>query len=148
MGHGVWLVTWQFDNKPELIAAVLDSRRGTGFVLDFVEIMYSHSNQSVAGLRMNAAHRRNVPYRAQVELSERITCGHNPHLFARKVSDFKVRTGEDANTEIVSWVEPPIWQMGADGLTLEVARDPYPAEIKHVAGAALWTMPDDVITAG
>ena len=147
MGYKVWLVTRLYDDGSESIAAVLDSRRRTRFVLDFVEIMYSHCNQSVAGLRMNAAHRRNVPYRAQGE-SERITCGHNPHLFARKVSDFKVRSGEDANTEIVSWVEPAIWRMGADGLTAEAARDPYPAEIKHVAGAALWAMLDDVSTAG
>ena len=65
MGYKVWLVTRLYDDGSESIAAVLDSRRGTGFVLDFVEIMYSHSNQSVAGLRMNAAHRNSVPYRAQ-----------------------------------------------------------------------------------
>ncbi len=41
---------------------------------------------------------------------DRILCGHNPWLYARKVSALKVVTKEEKGVEEVTWKEPPIYK--------------------------------------
>jgi hypothetical protein len=109
----VWLVTWHWgvgeDDKhtdKERVAAILNPRYSGERVRQFVELLYVNKVYTLSQ-RMDWAQRRK-PYLARfggvdgVVCDFQIFCGHNPHLFARQVDDFRIEI--DANGE-----EKPTW---------------------------------------
>jgi len=90
MAH--WLVTWESTRAEEsgLIAAVFDSRKSAASVASAMEIIYA--SRYFTPIEWHSwARTKKRPYPAAfdslggVPWQGRITCGHNPHLFARLV---------------------------------------------------------------
>jgi hypothetical protein len=94
--------TWDGTNPPDdRIVAVLSHRLSGKRVRDFVEQLYivlAKYSQSEKLACAKAA--KGNPYPALLEDFERITCGHNPWLYARRVTDLEVREG------CLRWREP------------------------------------------
>ena len=111
MAH--WLVTWEATNPALLparrLALVLDSRRPAKEVRRIVESLYiSHSFSEADAL---SAVRSN-PYPAEFGAVDgktfegQITCGHNPHLFARLVEKLKVSAAGQLEWQERPWKAP------------------------------------------
>ena len=112
-----WLVTWEYigehakvDND---IVAILPYRYSPRKVKEVVEQLYANSLGLNDRLRY-ANDRKSFAYPAEFDSINgipwcgRITCGHNPWLFARFVDDVKV----DSNNENkLIWVERTIPEM-------------------------------------
>ena len=85
-----WLVTWEWDNDAaavaDVIATVLSPRLSEERVASIVELLYANATSNVVELCSIAKRPSDNPYKAQLERG-RINCGHNPYLWARKVSD-------------------------------------------------------------
>ena len=121
-----WLITWEWANNAAAVAdrviGVLNPHWGDRRVADIVEFLYSNANSPVDELSCYAKKASNNPYRADIR-NGRIHCGHNPFLYARKVSDLKVDTTNDGR-EKISWKEPPKYKF-VNG-KIEKVRDPWP----------------------
>jgi hypothetical protein len=97
-----WVVTWVGSNRhTEPPVAVLDYRLGSSRVAEIVQLLFAvHQYTPEEQLRYVKWPKDN-PYPATVNKFQRITCGHNPFLFARHVSDLRME-GVD-----LRWTEPP-----------------------------------------
>lgn len=97
-----WLVTWTGSHQRERPpVAILDRRKSTRTVREFVEQLYAILTYTPEEkLRWTKAPRDN-PYRAEASGFGRITCGHNPFLFARLVSELQMEG------DTLKWTEPP-----------------------------------------
>lgn len=97
-----WIVTWVGSNThDEPPVAILDYRKSAKTVSQFVEqlfmvLKYTPEEQ----LRYTKSPKDN-PYPAKIHPFERITCGHNPLLNVRLVSDLHM-VGDK-----LKWTEPP-----------------------------------------
>ena len=110
-GITVWLVTWEHQGehaRPRIrIAALFNQRCSNKRVRAAVEWLYANEAFSLSERAEYAAKRFN-PYPAEfsivgmVSWSWRITCGHNPHLYARIVDHF-VPVGADDSSAV--WEE-------------------------------------------
>lgn len=49
-----------------------------------------------------------IVYKAKLN-TEILECGHNPWIYARKVSNLRIHTNNDENTELIQWKEPPFF---------------------------------------
>jgi hypothetical protein len=97
-----WIVTWFGSNRhTEPPLAILDYRLGSRRVVEIVQLLFAvHQYTPEERLRYVKWPKDN-PYPATVSKFQRITCGHNPFLFARQVSDLHMG-GVD-----LRWTEPP-----------------------------------------
>jgi hypothetical protein len=97
-----WIVTWFGSNRhTEPPLAILDYRLGSRRVAEIVQLLFAvHQYTPEERLRYVKWPKDN-PYPATVSKFQRITCGHNPFLFARQVSDLHME-GVD-----LRWTEPP-----------------------------------------
>ena len=98
-----WIVTWDgagaaVDRRK--IVAVFNYRIGVGRVRDLVEQLYIALKYGEEDKVAIAAKPTNNPYRSEVHQFSRITCGHNPWLYARYVNN--IRRTDDG----YSWDEP------------------------------------------
>ena len=116
-----WLLTWEYYGSharpTEPIAGILNPRLGARSVVRLVEFLYARATSSLAEMADYARSRQNMPYKATdtvgiygVPHGERIFCGHNPWLYARKVSDLEVTVDEQADLETLEWTEPPTFR--------------------------------------
>ncbi len=98
-----WLITWEWANDAAAVAdrvvGVLNSHWGDRRVADIVEFLYSNASSSVDELAYYAKKPSNNPCRADIR-NGGIHCGHNPFLYARKVSDLRVDTTDDGREKI------------------------------------------------
>ena len=109
-----WLITWESANmnipQSEKVAAILSSRKSSEQVRDLIEFLYCNATGSLSERAGFARNRRTWPYKAQwgtvgrVPINFEIYCGHNPHLFARKVRSLEVVESEDG-TQQATWEE-------------------------------------------
>lgn len=106
-----WLVSWiaasgraEAEVADEVIL-VLNSQWAIERVAAIVELFYTASTSDVGELARNARRPAATPYRATIE-NYRITCGHNPYLYARLVSDVEVTRDSPEAYELISWTEP------------------------------------------
>ena len=97
-----WIVTWVGSNRhTEPPVAVLDYRLGSGSVGEIVKLLFAvHQYAPEEQLRYVKSPKDNL-YPATISKFQRITCGHNPFLFARQVSDLHMAGDE------LKWTEPP-----------------------------------------
>jgi hypothetical protein len=110
-----WLVTWEgTEHRKQLdrVAAIMGSRRSEGAVAEYVEMLYLRAMCDAQDMAYYANRPGKFPYRAQKGLlinqvphGDHVLCGHNPWLYARKVSKLEVR--RDGKFEVLSWQEPP-----------------------------------------
>lgn len=125
-----WLLTWVYHKSKvqEEIVAVLSSRKSDKTVSELVEFIVLRANSSVINMAYYANRRDKLVYKAStsqlingVPHGERVLCGHDPWLYARKVTDFKVDFDEKSNEEIVSWREPDNYRWTQDKRSIEVS---------------------------
>ena len=98
-----WVVTWVGSNTHKLTpVANLDHRKNARTVAAAVELLYAAEYYNGQEMLRYAKSPKDTPYRAKISVSQRVTCGHNPLLLARKVTNLKVEpTGK------ITWTEPP-----------------------------------------
>ena len=107
-------------------AAILPPRWTGKRVAQIVEFLYARTSSTLAELAAYAKNPKSNPYRAKaVEInrlvhSERITCGHHPWLYARKVSGLVVRHDPASGLESIEWTDPDAYRLKADESGIEL----------------------------
>lgn len=111
-----WLITWEWIGEhaavDKKIVAVINYRRSSSYIKDMVEQFYISIKYNTREKAACAKDSHANPYPAHygnlrgVPWHGRITCGHNPYLYARLVSN--VRLERKGNDSIVVWDERPI----------------------------------------
>lgn len=121
-----WLITWIApQNKEGLkIAAILSSRKSTGFVEDFTELLYLRSRHNASSMAYYA-NRPKERSKALRGYTGGITYGGSapPWLYARRVTNLEIITDEENDKEVVSWVEPTEYKLNEQTRDLEVASE-------------------------
>ena len=117
-----WLITWEwmgdFAKVRDPFVAILSARKSDRSVAEFVEYYYLLMTSSAGEVAYFVHRPRKIPYKARtgeningLHHADRITCGNNPFIFARKVSDLVVsHPHDDWTVETIKWKEPPIFQ--------------------------------------
>lgn len=113
-----WLVTWEgtdIEDWPQerKIVSILDGRKSPEFIRDYVHEYYIASEYSLTEkLRFSSQPKKALnPYPAEFDRIDgalflgRITCGHNPFLLARKVTNLRIFSSGDHIA--VQWQERP-----------------------------------------
>ncbi len=100
-GKSAWVVTWQGTAPPaNRIVALLNYRLGASRIREIVEVLYATLCYTDLD-KLNAATGQN-PYPPEVNrFGLTISCGHNPWLYARKVTRLRMEEGK------LVWKEPP-----------------------------------------
>lgn len=146
-----WLITWDWCGEhaavTDRIAAILGARKSESKVAELVEFIYMHSRSSVGEIAHYANRPSRIPFKAQrsmvingVPHGERIICGNNPWLYARKVSDLNVHSDPGSDIETISWMEPPTfgWKNGPLSEIVR-AKEPTPGSIQRTrVGGISW----------
>ena len=111
-----WLVTWKWAGEyakvKNPIAIILNSRLSPQRVCEIVELIYVNRYYTLGERLKYSNNKKFNPYPAYynringIPWAGEIFCGHNPHLFARKVEKLKIGKDENGN-EILSWKELP-----------------------------------------
>ena len=110
-----WLLTWEGTSQKitdeNRIIGIIGSRRSDQFVAELVEFLYARNSASVSEMARMANRPKQKPFPAErtqiindVPHGERIICGHNPCIYARKVKNLKI--SQEGDSEIVIWQEP------------------------------------------
>lgn len=101
--RSAWVITWFGSNTHKLPpVAILNYRKNARTVAEAVELLYATKYYNAEEKLRYAKSPKDNPYRALRSPFGRITCGHNPLLFARLVTDLKVE-----KDGLVTWTEPP-----------------------------------------
>jgi hypothetical protein len=109
-----WLLTWQwYDSRhPDKVAAIISSRRSEKYIREIVELLLKTTEYNATDMAYFANRRRESQYQAStlmvngVSHGDRLVCGHDPFIYARKVSCLQIKRDRDNGEEIVSWKEP------------------------------------------
>ena len=111
-----WLITWEWAGehakKNWKVVAILNYRLSGNTVRAYVERLYVNSEYTLSEKVADAKNSKNNPYPAQfdringVPWMGRITCGHNPFLYARLVKNIRVEIGTNGE-EHLEWEEIP-----------------------------------------
>ncbi|MDZ3993088.1 hypothetical protein [Pseudomonas sp. Teo4] len=111
-----WLITWEWMGDHAAVAdkvvAVVSHRRQGAYVKDLMEQLYVSRNFSDAEKLAYAKDRSVNPYPASFDVINgvpwqgRITCGDNPFLLGRMVSNLRLE--EEDGEERLHWHERPI----------------------------------------
>lgn len=113
----VWLVTWRgvgdHGKTDDPLAAIFSSRLADDTIRELVERLYALSSLTASELTGELRQGAMPVYPADLNQGI-VTCGANPHLFARKVTDFRVVHIDDGHEEL-SWREPDRYGFGEDG---------------------------------
>lgn len=130
IAKSAWLVTWDgTTDEKDNVVAVLNWRMGATRVAEFVETLYVTLLSSPSEKVSFANRPKSNPYRAQKEHFDRIHCGHNPFLYARRVTDIS----EDG--EGIMWTEPPtiseMWRRVAKLHGLSAVPEPFRRKLKE-----------------
>jgi len=138
-----WLLTWEgtrsrvaSENK---ILAIVSSRRSSSFIEDLVDLLYCRSVDSAyhAARAVNRKRRRHRELMATFSTPGRIFFGHNPLIFARRVSNLKITRNEAEGIETVSWTDPPYLKIEKPGETPVVADPERDCEVVRRINAPL-----------
>lgn len=103
-----WLVTWEWlgnhAKKEEKIVSILNYRYSLERVKKYIEQCYIDSEYLLVDKLSCAKSANNNPYQAESSSGDKITCGHNPFLFARIVHNVKIEKDINDNETLV-WEE-------------------------------------------
>jgi hypothetical protein len=111
-----WLVTWECLRLKVTnpVIAIFSLHKSEEFVSEFVWQYYLMASFTGRGVLHYMNRRGKAPFNLQRHvwikgaLHSEITCGGNPFIFARKVSELWVE--EDGNTQVFRWRESPIYR--------------------------------------
>lgn len=97
-----WVITWVGTSGVPVdpLVSVIDYRRSAAKVCDLVEQLYIALSHEPRVKLLFAKRARDNPFRAKEYPFERILCGSNPWLYARRVTNLCWK-----NNELV-WSEP------------------------------------------
>lgn len=105
-----WLITWEWGGDhakvPEQLVAILSSRKSANSIAELAEFLYLRATGRASELAYYANRRKRLPYSAEKDQNGRITCGHNPWLYARIVSELTVDADTENGAEVLGWREP------------------------------------------
>lgn len=132
-GSSAWLIEWQWDGAHARRLGsrflVLSPRLGTKTVAGIVGALYSQEWYTADEQASFALQPEQMPYKVSELDPGRLTCGHNPYLFARKVDGLQVAT-DDRGIEYVSYNERKVprlrFEVGADGVRSPIGVDWLP----------------------
>ena len=136
-----WLITWEgtrlYKSNLEKIVAILSSRKTEKTIVEFVELLYMRSMYTASNMVYYANRRKDMPFKAErppvingVLYSGRIYCGSGElMLYARIVTNLKVRVDKEGGKEILTWAEPTAYKW-EDGQLLEIKPESKD-ELKH-----------------
>ena len=110
-----WLITWEGTSQKitdeNRIIGIIGSRRSESFVAELVEFIYLRNSSTAFEMAYVANRPKKKPYPVErvqiingVPHGERLICGHNPWIYARKVENLNIEL--DGNVEIITWKEP------------------------------------------
>ena len=134
-----WLITWEGTRPTERLAAILHYGTSDKCIPAIVELLYALHAASVEELAACARKPTNNPYRV-TQAGSGFTCGHNPHLYARKVDKLTVAT-DATGVQTISWIERPVYQLvkQKDGSPRTKKATPARADwIQRKATTRLW----------
>lgn len=125
-----WLITCErLDVRPEPyeeIAAILSGRRSERSVAEFMEFLYLRATCDALSMAYYANLPKEMIGRAQYPQPingvphERISCGHNPWLYGRRVTNLTI--SRDGDDEVLKWQEPRTFRWeGASRTEFETA---------------------------
>jgi hypothetical protein len=114
--ENAWMLTWEGTSGPAVdderrIIAILPARRSTASVEQLVETLYCRTVETAFEMARSANKRRAriASYRHTGGPSDRIFYGRNPCIFARLVIQLSVVQDGAGGTEVVRWMEPPVY---------------------------------------
>jgi len=110
-----WLITWEWFGDhaavKEKVVSIINYRKSADFVKNYMDQLYIDLSSGVAFKYEVAKNNNFNPYPAHyltlqggVEYCGRIFCGHNPHLYGRKVTNIRV-IDMDTDSESLAWDE-------------------------------------------
>jgi len=116
-----WLVTWDWygDHAAvgDQLVAILNAGRSKSSVAKYVELLHLLATSLAFEVAQWANGRDRQPHQATmvqvincVPHGGHITCGHNPWMVARLVSNLVVEPDFDAGIETARWQEPPTYR--------------------------------------
>lgn len=108
-----WLVTWEWTSPSaevvDHVAAILPPRWTSERVSTVVELLYAQATSTLSELAAYAKNVKANPYRAKVDSSGRVHCGHHPFLLAAPVKDLTVTVDDLTGCERISWHTMPVF---------------------------------------
>lgn len=117
-----WLITWEWMGEDSAvtdpIACVLPPQWSLQRVGRALQLLYAVNTYTLTELAAFAKRPGRNPYKAEYS-GRQITCGHNPFLVARVVSDLEIDV--TPRLEVVKWREPDRYRF-ASGQRVMVAR--------------------------
>jgi len=113
-----WLMTWEWVGDharvKNPIVAIMNFRISGNRMREIVEQIYVNERYSLSERVAYAKNKKNNPYPAYFGTYKgahclwEVYCGHNPHLYARLVSDLRVEVSRKTK-ESLTWKEPRDW---------------------------------------
>ena len=99
----------KYGELSDSLIAILNVRKSSKTVAEFVEYYYLLQTSTVGELAHLASRPGKRHTKAEIHQWERITCGNNPFISARIVSDLVISHPLlDSTVETIEWKEPPI----------------------------------------
>lgn len=138
-----WLVTWDWCGRDaavaDRVAAVLPFQYSDRRVGEIVQLLYLLATSDLSELADYARRPSQIPYKPRVGQminsvphGDRVICGHNPWLYARRVTDLRVWREPETDREVIEWTEPQTFrwmdehqvgfEVAAEGLREQVRR--------------------------
>jgi hypothetical protein len=111
-----WLITWDWigdhARRDLKVVAIISSRRSSRWVQEFIEQRFVDLEYTLSERVAYARNRKKSPYLVELDRlggvpwHGRMTCGPNPHLYARLVKNLRVVVDAKENEQL-EWDEIP-----------------------------------------
>ena len=108
-----WLLTWEGTAGPALvtdqkIVAIITARKSLRAIAELVDVLYCRSVDTAYDMAFlaNKRKQRDSQYRSIYSTMSHLHYGRNPWIYARVVSNLRVKRDETGKREIVRWIEP------------------------------------------
>ncbi len=140
-GISAWLIEWQWAGeharRPGRKFLILSPRLGEHTVSVLLGALYAAEAYTADEQALFARDLGQTPYPVRRDGPERLMCGHNPYLWARKVRGLRVESDHEGG-EYLSYEERPVPRMvfttGPDGVR-------SPERVEWSPGRAVKHMP-------
>ena len=108
-----WVITWEGTsshiNDENRLVAIIGARRSSSYITELVEFLYLRASSGADEMAYFANRPKKKPHKAERRLminlvphGDRVSCGDNPFLYARKVSNLSVVVDKETDTEKIS----------------------------------------------
>ena len=124
-GQTAWLVRWKWTGEfeaEEEIAAILRPRLAEKIVGEIIASLYASTEFTAREIAAWCRKPKENPCLARWHDGV-CTCGHNPWLVARLVSQLTVERDPATDLETIRWLDPPLYETNPDTGKRERRRD-------------------------